>query len=416
MYRSLYSLIIIMLSISFSQAKVIDINVDTPYSSGDFHISQIESIRDSFEINDTVRFSNGTEITFVSVFGMHQGYGGLVVLDTTSTLTSKGDGEQIQRDNFFGNVTENKVIEEWYKAESLPEKLFKADDFHFDSEEKIYQASYFIYSSGGETTPYIDDNLTEDFNAISYIKTGNTTLKLQLYTCDEYEGSGEYMDGDEVYNFKFRWAVDSAGNGKFKHSFENTRIDQYAFKHNQFGGNFSTDLIYQDIPNDEEVFFLELVTMPNLSDDHFHSTASVLIDYHKIKYDIVGDGFDTYYDSLSYIIKTQNREDSTIETYYIETYLQLELYTDNVLKTTTARDSQLGILATKNELRISLGERSHINTVTLLSLTGKVLQHTSINQGQSAVTIPLSTPLSTGLYLLSFTTGTKQFQKKFVVR
>lgn len=410
------TIVIFTLILFPSFAKVITINVDTAYSSGDLLIEEVHGIDDSFENNDTLLFSNGTMITFASVFGMHQGYGGLMILDSTSTLTFKGSGKQEQQGNFFGSVTKNKTLEQWYETTSLPESTFTADPFQMDFDNNTHQASYFIHSSGGETTPYIDRNLTEDFAAINYISTGNSNIKLQLYNCDEYEGSGEYMDGNDVSNFMIRWAVDSVGNGIFKHTLPNPLIEEYDFKHNQFGGEFSFEFIHDSIQTYVPTQFVEFISLPSLTDEHCFSKASVT-KYNKIKYEIEGVGFDKYVDSLSYLVKTRHYMDSTIQTNFVKTYIHLELYTDKLLNTcSNAKGKQLLVETSPKQVQIQLKGQQPINSVLLFSLNGQVVLEYTPQCGQQQFTIPLESPLSKGPYILSLWTKEKQYLKKLLIK
>lgn len=208
-------LCILLLLICFISAKTIHINVDTAYSSGTFTIDEIDWVHDTNE-NDTVVFSNGTVITFVNDYGMHCGAGGFCILDSLSTLNFKGEGEK-EFSYYECNIkkTENKIAENWYFVESLPDSLFEADTFYVGwSQDTGFQASYFYVMNGQDGGP-ANFYIADDSKCMNYISTEGTTLKLQLYDQGVWEGN-EYEDGG-IGNLRFRWAVDSAGNGKFNH-------------------------------------------------------------------------------------------------------------------------------------------------------------------------------------------------------
>lgn len=209
-------LLTILIVVSFVSTKTIHVNVDTAYSSGEFTIDKVVWVHDTNE-NDTVVFSNGTVITFINSYGMHSGAGGLCVLDSVSTLIFKGEGE---KDFSFHECdiykTENKIAENWYWVNSLPDSQFEADTFtvgDIDNGQR-YQASYFYVMSGQDGGP-AHFYLADDSKCMNYISTEGITLKLQLYDQGVWEGN-EFESGD-IGNLKFRWAVDSAGNGLFKH-------------------------------------------------------------------------------------------------------------------------------------------------------------------------------------------------------
>lgn len=222
------TLLMLLLLVSLLTAKTIHINVDSAYSSGEFFIETIDFTyidNGSGTLNsgnDTIFFSNGTVLTFINSFGMHCGAGGFCLLDTVSRLNFKGEGEK-EFENYEQNIlkTKNKIHENWYLIDSVPESLFEADTFDVSSWKKPqkYQASYFYVMHGQDGGP-ANFYLADDYNCMNYIHTEKNTVVLELLEAGVWKGN-DVEDGS-IGHLTFRWAVDSAGNKKFKHVIRDT--------------------------------------------------------------------------------------------------------------------------------------------------------------------------------------------------
>lgn len=294
------SLILLLLS-SITFAKTIHVNVDTPYSSGEFYVESIKWLNTGNfngslkHENDTIVFSNGTKITFINDYGMHCGAGGLCIIDSISTLAFKGIGEK-ELSFYEGNInkTENKIEENWHSVTSLPDSQFEADTFHIGSwpNEAKFQASYFYTMSGQDCGPAWFF-LAKDSKCINYISTENTTIKLQLYDQNLCEGE-EYEDGN-IRDLRFRWAVDSVGNGTFNHVICDTVTLESHFNNAPF-------LLISDFAPDEVVDSIRIFEYPQQIDARVRYTNEG-ITLHTFKES--NKAFET--DSLVYRVSTNKK-------------------------------------------------------------------------------------------------------------
>lgn len=404
--------LLILFLFTLTSAKIININIDSAYSSGEFIIEDIEYDSDYYE-SDTVIFSNGTVITFFKNHvsgGMGlEARGGLCIIDSSSVLTFEGEGDENKEIWWFDDwcwMNNNKICTNWYKADTLPESTFVADSVRLwdnDTLSEPHQAFYFFDAWGPEGGAQFDDEsegLMDNYKAISYIKaSNNSNMKLQIYDCDK---NMEKVGPDEelcqfIYNFKFRWTVDSAGNGKFKHRFDDTFTESYDLECNLVSTNTAElEFLSHHIPYDI-VTNVEIVEMPALNKSVKSTVYVIDTNYIKYKIEFLDFSFDVYVDSVSYVVSTWNTTDSCAKKYYVTSFFSTELYTANIIHPSIKSHS--------------LNDVIH-KEIKIFDIHGRVVK-TLHNTNLSTIN---SQGLSSGFYILAFDVDGKRYQKKFCVK
>lgn len=313
------ALLIFIIVINFAHAKTININVDSAYSSGEFTIDDIE-----YESIDTVKFSNGICIAFFKApvgggMGL-EAHGGLTVIDSTSIVRFDGERSRSKRETrrdweFIYN--HRKIVKNWYKTETIPQTEYPADTLGYQRNDSIHfrhPAFYFFEVWGPEGgTPFddVDEGMTDDYKAICYIKALNgTNLKLQIY---DYSKRLEKLGPDQYWcqsidNFSFRWAVDSAGNGNFKHNIVYDTLDVQSHFQN------APILNKHEFSSDEEVVEVKL-----LSPATDRNATTKVENSEVIYYTLQENDADYWKDSLVYRVRT------TKKTYDVFTFLNIKL-------------------------------------------------------------------------------------------
>ncbi len=211
----------------------------SPYSSGEMSIPGIKTAARNNDPNDwypdTISFSSGTKITFMALNqmitrGMVFGIGGLVFIDTVSTVYYKFNNSLEKKLEYWNpseymqgmyTNTENNPDTNWNEAMIFPDNVASCDTFVIgiwgpDSlDTLIFLKSRCIYSKRVEITSNATSTTAlENYNGILYVKGLNDVhLKFQVHDFKIlYTGMHEWPD-----TIKLFWAADSCGNGIFKH-------------------------------------------------------------------------------------------------------------------------------------------------------------------------------------------------------
>lgn len=215
----------------------------SPYASSYVSIPcelKLDTVNWNFWYEDTITFSTGLKITFMDldqfIVKNYMGIGGLVFIDTVSSVAYKFNQSIIRRNDWSGrdsswiqpgmytcSIGNPDII--WNDATSFPDSFALCDSFVYAdsgiSGTKIFLRAKCLYS----ITQYLNDmgphtNRLENFNAIYYVKKlNNYHMKLQVSNVI----IKEYQDGpnNEWYSYptsiNLFWAADSCGNGIFKH-------------------------------------------------------------------------------------------------------------------------------------------------------------------------------------------------------
>ena len=221
---------------SYSEDTLIDIS---PYASGEI-IIPYDIATQNQDINmwyrDTTSFSSGIRITVMELNQMitrnYLAYGGLVFIDTLSSVNYKFHEslekvyEQWDPSNLgqgMFTITINNPDTKWNDALHFPDSLAPCDTFirivDFNPDNPIFTKARCIY----RTWWYIGEEINKtsnmpNYNGIIYVKPNNNMhMKMQISEFQILEKEG--MNGTNYYpdTIKLLWAVDSAGNGMFKH-------------------------------------------------------------------------------------------------------------------------------------------------------------------------------------------------------
>lgn len=276
------------------------IDVSQPYSSGVF----------TFEYRDTVSFSNGAIVNFCKFDQTPYTNGGngqynLGFIDTLTHVSYKD--EAIDTVLYFIKLNDEDGVDTLGLYPSHPVGYFNAwDAISFENVDG-YNKPFYISSKDGHT------------------------VRCQFF--------GEYSTN-------MKWETDSMGNGKFESEIVHSDFD---FEYNYVAISKLTHVYLDsiDVPSSEKIISVEITEMPigidsSLSD--FKSQASVITDGEgdlKIKYEF-GHGldwdlsrYDDFYDSLSYTIKTKDDITKEEKNYYFKTHIEILVYGDHVLATTS---------------------------------------------------------------------------------
>jgi hypothetical protein len=227
------------------------INTGIPYASGKLTIDhEHDYMDDNLWYRDTIVFSGGSKVTFMDLnayplkppdsYDNWYGFnGGIVFPDTLSaigyrhsdSLNKYGLGHS-PREGEFSFTTGNPDII-WDKALSYPDSLVPCDTFAYvcygtGSQIYLIKAKHLYDFGGWETIHGLESMSTsraENFNSLVYIKTlQNTHIKLQISDLTIHSSP----NFTSLSKLTFRWAVDSLGNGLFKH--DPVNIKQNPFK------------------------------------------------------------------------------------------------------------------------------------------------------------------------------------------
>lgn len=358
--------LLLLVFLCITHAKTILINVDTAYSNGEFSLEDIE-----YDTQDTIEFSNGIRLAPFKVpvgggMGL-EAYGGFIVIDSASTLTFDATRNRTTyHDEWDFEFTYNKIVKNWYKTLSIPQEHLAADTLFFRGNEdttQSYPAYYFFDAWGPEGGSWFDDvseGLMDRHKALSYIKASDgSNVKLQLYDCSKFM---EKVGPDEawcqsIYDFKFRWAVDSAGNGRFKHSVVYDTIDVQSHFQNEHLLN------KYEFSNDEEIVEVTLISAAT----DYNATTKAEDD--GIAYYTVQENDAEYWkDSLAYRVKT------TKKTYDVFTQLNIKINESCALNDT--------IVININDRELEIKNGIIVTDDTLYTVPFNVLENDLIETSQ----------------------------------
>lgn len=236
-------LILILLTFTKLHTQELKIYLQPSYCEGVFTVNSISDLNEYLFMN-RISFQGGPEIGFLKdavINDMYlHGLGGLVILDSTTTLCFKKDekikknyhGKKFKNNNWQFMHHTNNPDTNWYSALEYPKEKLSADSFTFDPKYNYdsvitKQSSFFMNFEGSELPdpfPSIYERMDYDYKAIIYLKSHyNRHIKLQIIDYDIYETTyGPNNSPRKYISFiKFRWAADYAGNGIFDHGTSN---------------------------------------------------------------------------------------------------------------------------------------------------------------------------------------------------
>lgn len=224
-----------LIALSFGNAfsNTQTIGLDEGYCNGEFTIQNVNSSH--FENMEKIDFSNGIQITF---FGGHSGEamhisgnGGFFVSDSVSKLFFKKEemsglekSGKVQ-DHWQFAINQNRGDSLWNNSLIIPNNPLAPDTFAYEenSSIKLSQASFFFGFSGPEMPvqfPYKHEYMFSNHKSIAYLQGVNSrNIKLQIskYSISHFTSGPENDDNSAITYVTFKWAADSAGNGKFLH-------------------------------------------------------------------------------------------------------------------------------------------------------------------------------------------------------
>ena len=199
-----------------------------PYSSGELVVPGVLRGGGPGSVEwykDTITFSNGVKVTFGNIATRcmtYYGMGNIIFIDTVSVIGYEYH-TGIHRSKWTTPIlagmyiaTAN-VLASWNAAKQYPDSLAICDSsaaVEDGQDSTFFLRTKILYSAGYSMTDPVKTNLNSERHGIVYIKAGGVHLKMHVSKITTRTTLMEDTLPDTVTCL---WAVDSLGNGVFKH-------------------------------------------------------------------------------------------------------------------------------------------------------------------------------------------------------